>query len=297
MSPSPPTRDPGELGTFLRARRERVAPGDVGLPAGGRRRTPGLRREELAMLAGISVDYLVRLEQGRDLSPSASVLASLSDVLGLREDERRHLSKLAARVGNGPMCPTMTPDEPLSAHTRAMLDRLDPMPAFVLSPLSDLVAWNDGYDRLMRPAGMFDREPPNVLRYTFLSPRSRTVFRDWQAIAAEQVSNLHVAAVRCLDDSCEALVGELSVHSPDFARLWARHDVGEKRGGTKRLDHPDVGPLTVEFEALALAGSADRRLVTYLPADEASARRLDALVAGAGAGTAGAAPRLRVVGD
>jgi transcriptional regulator with XRE-family HTH domain len=292
-------RDPGELGTFLRARRERVTPAEVGLPPGGRRRTPGLRREELAMLAGISVDYLVRLEQGRDQSPSASVLASLSAVLRLSDDERFHLTKLAAKMGHADMCPQPTGQEqPITATVRTIVERLHPMPAFVLSPLGDILVWNDAYDRLMRPAGMFDREPPNVLRYTFLSPQARTVFRDWEAIAGEQVSNLRAVALHCVDGSCEALVGELSVHSPDFARLWALHDVGEKRWGTKLLTHPRAGDLAVDFEALLVPGDAERRLVTYVAADETSAGRLDALVAGADAEAAPGWPaRLRVVGD
>jgi transcriptional regulator with XRE-family HTH domain len=293
MAP-PANTDPTELGKFLRARRERVQPGDVGLPAGGRRRTPGLRREELALLAGISVDYLVRLEQGRDLSPSLSVLGSLSDVLGLGDDERLHLTKLAHR-NRGEMCPTASGvDEPLSPTVHAMVEHLHPMPAFVLSGTGDLLTWNDAYARLMAPTGMLDGEPPNVLRFTFLDHRARSVFREWEGLATEQVSNLRAAAVRCTGDQCQVLVGELSVRSADFARLWARHDVGEKRSGTKHLAHPAVGPLSVDFEALTIAGEAERRLVTYVPADEVSAARLAALVAGAGSATP---PRLRVVGD
>jgi transcriptional regulator with XRE-family HTH domain len=287
--------EPTTLGTFLRARRERVTPGEVGLPTGGRRRTPGLRREELALLAGISVDYLVRLEQGRDQSPSAPVLAALSDVLRLTEDERKHLLSLTAMANHGELCPTAAPPRPLGAGTLAVLDRLDPMPAFVLSAVGDLLAWNDAYDRLMRPTGMLDTgpandRPPNSLRYTFLDPRSRTVFRDWPVIAAEQVANLRAATIGSPDDEARALVGELSVSSPDFARLWARHDVAEKRQGLKRLAHPRAGELTVEFEAMLLAGDSGRRLVTYLAADEASAARLDELVRD---GT----PRLRMVDE
>jgi transcriptional regulator with XRE-family HTH domain len=294
--PSSRERDPGELGRFLRARRERVSPADVGLPAGGRRRTPGLRREELAMLAGISVDYLVRLEQGRDQSPSGSVLASLSDVLGLTDDERFHFAKLVQR-SRGEMCPySEAGDEPLSPTVQAMVERLHPMPAFVLSVRGDVLLWNDAYERLMRPTGLLDDEPPNVLRYTFLDPRARTVFAEWESLAAEQVSNLRTSTVRCTDEAGQALVGELSVRSPDFARLWARHDVSEKRSGTKRLVHPVVGAVNVDFEALALSGDNDRRLVTYVPADAVTAARLEALLSDP-APAASSPARLRVVGE
>lgn len=284
--------DPGSLGSFLRSRRERVGPAEVGLPGGGRRRTPGLRREELAMLAGISVDYLVRLEQGRDRCPSAAVLAALADVLRLDRDERAHLTLLTARTSHAELCPAERAVQPLSAATRAVVDQLHPLPAFVLSPVADVLAWNGAFDALMRPTGLLDLVPPNLVRFTFLVPGARSTFPDWEAVAAEQVANLRAASGRA-PGACMALVGELSVRSAEFARRWARHDVGEKRRGVKRLGHPVAGEVTVEFEALVVPGPGEPRLVIYRPVDEPGAARLAALVA-ASTRPAGA-PHLRAV--
>ncbi len=248
------------------------------------------------MLAGISVDYLVRLEQGRDLTPSAAVLAALSDALRLGEEERRHLVALVAGVAQTEMCSPAPPPSSLGATTLALLQRLDPTPGFVLERSAKVVAWNPAYERLMRPAGLFDIEPLNVARYTFLVPASRSLYRDWGAIAREQVSNLRAATGRCYGDKAlEGLIGELSVKSADFARLWANHEVGEKRRGIHRLAHPVAGEIELDFEVLILADPGERRLVTYLPASQASAAALDRLVAdddpvGARAG------HLRVVG-
>jgi transcriptional regulator with XRE-family HTH domain len=271
---SVPEDDP--LGVFLRSRRERLAPSDLGIPGGGRRRTPGLRREEVAMLAGISVDYLVRLEQGRDRSPSASVLAALSDALRLDADERRHVLTLVARSTQPEMCPSPLPPSPLSAHSLALLERLEPTPAFIAEPSGDVVSWNRAYRRLMDAAGLFDREPPNLLRHTFLHPASRSLYRDWGAVAREQVAGLRAAATRCtVGRSLDGLIGELSVASAEFARLWAQHEVHERRRGVDRVVHPVAGPMDLAFEVLLLPDRGDRRLTTYLPADGASAIALE----------------------
>ncbi len=268
-----------KLGSFLRSRRERLSPAEAGFPSAGRRRTPGLRREELALLAGISVDYLVRLEQGRDLSPSAAVLAALSDALRLNEDERQYLMALVAALTQTEMCPTVPPPSRLSSTTLALLERLHPMPGSVVEPWGEVLAWNTAYDRLMRPAGLFEAEPPNLLRYTFLMAASRSLYRDWDAVAREQVRTLRAATGSCLvAGTLERVVGELSVKSADFADLWATHEVGEKRRGTQRMAHPVGGEMELEFEVLILADPGERRLVTYMPADEASAAALEGLV-------------------
>jgi transcriptional regulator with XRE-family HTH domain len=286
------------LAAFLRSRRERVRPEDVGLPAGTRRRTPGLRREEVAQLAGISVDYLVRLEQGREHGPSAPVLASLSRALLLDHDERVHLNDLVSGETRRDMCTTPPGSpKPVNATTLALLDRLHPAPAFLLERTTEVVAWNPAYERLARPTGLFDLDPPNLIRYTFLHPAARTLYRDWDAIADEQVSNLRAAWAHFGDDGpVESLVAELSAESEPFVARWRDHDVAEKRRGTKRLDHPVVGHLDLEFEALLVPDPGERRLVTYLPIGQVSSERLDRLVGEEPASAARTVRHLRVVG-
>lgn len=231
------------------------------------------------MLAGISVDYLVRLEQGREVSPSAAVLAALSDALRLDEDERQHLMALVAAVTQTEMCPSVPPASRLSSTTLALLQGLNPMPACVLEPWGDVRAWNPAYELLMRPAGLFEVDPPNVLRYTFLMPASHSLYRDWDGVAGDQVSSLRAATGSCVvARTLERIVGELSLKSADFARLWAIHEVGEKRRGTQRLAHPVAGEMELEFEVLTLADPGERRLVSFMPADEASAVALEGLV-------------------
>lgn len=270
--------EPAELGTFIRSRRERVSPEDVGLPPGARRRTPGLRREELAMLAGISVDYLIRLEQGRETNPSPDVLAALAQALRLDEQERLHLGKLGTAGQRHPgLCPSVATGD-LNPLTQAVLDRLQGTPAFVVDVLSDLVGWNEAFSQVMAGTGLFDLDPPSLMRFTFLSDRARTVFPEWEEVASEQVGNLRQAAPTCSHDpAMTELVGELSLNSPDFVRLWSRHDVGEKMRGTKGLMHPTAGRLTVDFEALMIPESPQRRLVVWLPADAETASAFERL--------------------
>jgi len=281
-----------DFGAFLRARRERVSPEEVGLLPGGRRRTPGLRREELATLAGISVDYLVRLEQGRETSPSLDVVRALGLALRMRDDEVKHLWSLVHRANSAEMCPDMgVPGAGVEPPTQALLDRLDATPAFVIDPLTDVLAWNLAYERLMGPTGILDARPPNLIRFTFTDRRARSLYRDWEAIAREQVGNLrNFVSDNAADAAGRALAGELITASADFARLWEEYAVGQKRRGIKQLAHPAGGPLDLEFTALGLPEPGVLQLVTYLPADEASAVVLDRLVS-----TPAAAPHLRVV--
>ena len=278
MNAVPEPSEPSELASFLRSRRERVSPESVGLPRGGRRRTPGLRREELAMLAGISVDYLVRLEQGRERNPSQSVLASLARALRLEESERLHLGRLGSMSLRHPgLCPSVSNDA-VDDGTLAVLDGMTRSPAYVLDVSTEVLAWNDAYQMLMAPTGLLDRNPPNLLRYTFLDERSRTVFADWGYAAREQVGNLRRAVTTCSDDpAIKELVGELSMKSEDFARLWSAHDVTENTRGALSLAHPLVGPLNLRFEVLLLPDSPFRRLVVYVPADAAATAALGRL--------------------
>ena len=259
------------LADFLRARREQLSPADVGLPNSGRRRTPGLRREELAVLAGVSVDYLVRLEQGRDTHPSGAVLGALADALRLSDDERLHLKRLAAITGAPELCPqALAGPVEVPPTLRALLDRLDPTPAFVVGAWFDLLAWNTAWGRLMAPVGILDDPRPNLARFTFADPRARTVYSDWTATADEQASALRSMSLhRGYEPGFTALVDELQ-QVPAFVERWSSHQVVEKRRGTKRLRHPVVGELRVAYEVLVSPGDGDLRLITWLPADEAS---------------------------
>ncbi|MBX6768536.1 MAG: helix-turn-helix domain-containing protein, partial [Actinomadura rubrobrunea] len=179
-----------QLGAFLRSRREAVTPGDVGLPAGPRRRTPGLRRAELATLSGVSVDYLTRLEQGRDRHPSPQILAALADALRLSPDERVQLRDLAkAASGADILCPGAVPPERQVRPTmRALLERLDSTPAVLLNRLGDVLAHTSSYERLAGPIGLLDGEPPNQARFVFADERARAAYPDWDRVADARVA-------------------------------------------------------------------------------------------------------------
>jgi transcriptional regulator with XRE-family HTH domain len=268
----------GELGRFLRSRRESVAPADVGLPTGPRRRTPGLRRAELATLAGISVDYLVRLEQGRDTRPSAQVLAALAGAMQLDEDDLAHLRKLAAVSGGRELCPRSRPvAQAVRPTVKAMLEAWEPSPAFVINRLSDVLAWTRGFERIARPVGMLDLDPPNLARYTFGDERSLSVYPDWDAVADEAVGNLR-SGIASEDAQSLELVEELAdAAGTAFTDRWHSKPMRLKRSGIKRLVHPDVGELRIAFETLELPDLDEQRLVIWLAADQATSAALDQL--------------------
>jgi transcriptional regulator with XRE-family HTH domain len=287
--------DHDDLAGFLRAKREQLRPAEVGLPDHGRRRTPGLRREEVATLAGVSIDYLVRLEQGRDTNPSPSVLAALSQALRLSDDEKHHMAKLSA-CGHAPsLCPTVTTASREVPDTeRALLDALGATPAFVLGPFGDVLAWNDAWESVVRPLGLLDGPSPNVVRHVFLHPEAATTYLDWDGAADDQVRTLRAASVRWGSDvGLVALLAELA-EVPAFAERWSRHAVEEKRRGVKRLRHPSAGELGVAYEILLLPDDTGQRLVSWLPADDATARALGELAA---VPTATSPARLRLVGE
>jgi transcriptional regulator with XRE-family HTH domain len=266
-----------ELGAFLRTRREAVTPAEVGLPAGRRRRTPGLRRAELATLAGLSVDYLVRLEQGRDRRPSPQVLGALADALRLSDGERE-LLRLAAKITGGEPCPAAQPPaEAVRPSVRALLARLDATPAYVANRLGDVLATTSGFRRLAGPAGLLDGEPPNVLRYLFADDRAWVVFPEWDRIADEQIALLRTCA-RTVDPHVAELAKELEVSAGAAFTTRAEAPLRQpERTGVERWRHPEVGELRLAYECLALPDADDQRLVAYLPADDATAAALDQL--------------------
>jgi len=286
--------EPTELAEFLRARRERLTPGDVGLPDLGHRRTPGLRREEVATLAGVSVDYLVRLEQGRDTNPSPAVLAALAKALRLSEEERAHLGHLVLRTNNAAMCPSAGD---LATEVRPtvlrMLDQLDPIPAFVLGPLGDVLAANDAWQSLMRGSGLFvettptpERRPtdaagwndaPNLITFVFLDPAATRIFRDWETVADAQAGRLRSAQARWgSEPRFQALLDALAA-APEFVARWEAHAVDERPRGVTRLEHAQVGELRLAHEVLLLP-EEDHRLVSWLPNDDVSEKALRAVL-------------------
>jgi transcriptional regulator with XRE-family HTH domain len=258
---------------FLRARREQLQPADVGLPDNGRRRTPGLRREEVATLAGVSIDYLVRLEQGRDSRPSPSVIAALADALRLDDDARRQLYTMAMISQSAELCPARRPlAREVAPTVKALLEALSPTPAFVLGPSNDVLGWNGAWEQLVRPLGMLDGAAPNLARHAFLHPDARTVYPDWTAVADEQAGRLRAATGRWADDDgFTALMDELAA-VPEFTERWSRFATTDKRRGTTLIAHPDLGRLRFDYEVLLLPDAVDeQRLVTWLPADDATA--------------------------
>ncbi len=263
------------LGDFLRARRGRVRPEQVGLPVGtGRRQTPGLRREEVASLAGLSVDYYVRLEQGRDTNPSPAVLDGLAVALRLDEDERAHLYRLARVVADRRGRPV-----PVAARPGlvVLLESVRPTPSFVLDRLSNVLAANPEGLRLL--SGIAEWEPVrrNLVRYVFGHPAARAVFEDWEAMAKDCVA--HLRTVQGEDPSSPGLAvltAELSAASAEFAELWAHYDVRTKRGSRRVFRHPAVGWFALTSEILTAPDG--QRFVAFQAAPDGPDRDAVALL-------------------
>ncbi|MEV4637067.1 helix-turn-helix transcriptional regulator [Actinoplanes sp. NPDC049548] len=254
--------DRGELAAFLRSRRERIRPAEVGLPAGVRR-TPGLRREEVAQLAYISTEYYTRLEQARGPHPSREVLSGLSRALRLSDAERAHLHHLAG-------VPPQPPSAPSRVVRRSILDLLDRLPhaaAFVTSAVYEVIAWNSLAAALMEDFSALSRRDRNLARRVFLDPRGagRSLWgvSDAAHFARSVAQGLRATAARYPDDAETAgLIRELLDGSDEFARLWAAREVAVAPALVKTFDHPVVGPVTVNCDALDVA-DRDQRVVIY----------------------------------
>jgi transcriptional regulator with XRE-family HTH domain len=267
------------FGAFLRARREAITPADVGLPAGSRRRTPGLRRSELATLAGISVEYLTRLEQGRDRRPSTEVLGALIEALQLSAEDRAQLRLILGHDKPAALCPRVAtpPVQTVRAGVQAILDQLDPNPALVINRLSEVLAHTTGYERLAGPVGVLDADPPNLLRYLFTDARARDAHPEWARLADAQVNYLKLG-FHCEDPHSTSLTEELSNAAGDeFTSRFEAPPAVHERTGVERWVHPEVGELRLGFEVLELPDADDQFLIIYLPADEATAIALDRL--------------------
>ncbi|MFI9082085.1 helix-turn-helix transcriptional regulator [Streptomyces sioyaensis] len=252
-----------ELGDFLRSRRARLQPEDVGLPhAGGHRRVPGLRREELAMLAGVSVAYYTRLEQGHARNASTEVWDAIARVLRLDETERAHLLRLAQPRQSGRGGPARGPR--VRGSLVQLLDAMEGVPAYLLGPRTDVLGWNRMARALLFDFAARARRERNMARLVFLEPAARDLFDEWERKARETVGYLRLDAGRWPGDRIlTELVGELSVRSEEFRRMWAEHAVADKGHGTKRLRHPLVGSLTLSYETFQLPSDPGLHVVTY----------------------------------
>ncbi|GAA4599526.1 helix-turn-helix transcriptional regulator [Planotetraspora phitsanulokensis] len=254
-----------KLGDFLRSRRARVDPESVGLIVRGHRRVTGLRREELAQLAGVSVDYYTRLEQGRSKNASPVVLDAIARALQLGETERKHLFHLANPICIPTRCGKVRPQRVRQA-THILLDTLErgDIPAAVIGLGTDILAANLMFRAMMTGFDAMSPRERNLARFVFLDPRSRALHLDWEVIAADATAMLRFSIGRHQHDPrLHELTMELCLHSEDFRRIWDEHHVIDRISGTKRYQHPAVGAFTLGYQALTLPGDADQMLLIY----------------------------------
>ncbi|UUV31903.1 helix-turn-helix transcriptional regulator [Amycolatopsis roodepoortensis] len=262
------------LGDFIRAKRDAIQPESLGLPDRGRRRSPGLRRLDLAARAGISMEYLARIEQGRDRNPSTAVVNAIADALSLGTSERNHLRYLAKITGDE--CSAhFKPAPPRRQVRQSVMDTLRMLEqgiAIVTNRLGDVLAYTGTYATVTSGTGLLDAETPNITRYVFTDPRARTFFTDWDAIADEQAFDLWLAPSV---ENLEWLTAELiPLAGTDFTRRLNRHEV--PRRGVLRLKHPAGPELRLTRETLELPAD-DQQIVVFLPADDRTAQAVDQL--------------------
>ncbi|GAB2700743.1 helix-turn-helix transcriptional regulator [Kitasatospora kifunensis] len=258
--------DRRELAAFLRSRRERITPADVGLPAGPRRRTPGLRREEVATLAYISTEYYTRLEQARAPRPSREVLAGITRALRLSDAERDHLHHLAGE----PPGPAPGPSREVRQSILDLLNRLPQTAAFVTSAAYEVIAWNDLAAALMEDFSAVPRRERNLVRRVFLGsrPLAQRLYgvSNADSFARTAARRLRATAARYPDDpEVAALVAELLAGSAEFVQLWASHDVSAEHTLVKAFQHPVVGPITLNCDVLEIP-DRDQQMVLYTAA-------------------------------
>jgi transcriptional regulator with XRE-family HTH domain len=278
-NPSPVQRNGNELrrrelGAFLRNRRERVRPEQVGLRPTRRRRTPGLRREEVAQLAGVGVTWYTWLEQGRDINASAQVLDAIARTLQFDTHEHSHLFTLAGltrtTIANQclELCPTVQP----------LIDQLEPLPAAVMNDRLDLLAYNRVYASFFEHLDAIPIEDRNILWLAFTDQRWRDVIVDWDDVAGQLVAEYRAAMAEHLDEPVwKTLVARLHHASPEFTAVWERHDVQGVESRTKRAMHPTAGLLSLDYTNLWLGQRLGTRIVAFTPANERTRSRLERL--------------------
>jgi transcriptional regulator with XRE-family HTH domain len=262
-----------EVAGFLRSRRARLRPDDVGLPDGARRRTPGLRREEVAHLADISVTYYTFLEQGRDVRPSQQVLASLARALRLTPAERAHLHEL---VNGSPSPVAAAAPDTLAPEVAAIVSRLDPWPAYVTGRCWDVLAVNRAARALWADWPARPHDERNVLWWTFMDPSARMVLADWENEAKAQLARFRSASARHPDDpQFLELIERLQAGSLEMRRWWPEHEVIPLGSGVKRIRHPALGVIDFHHVVFQVADDPEQKLVTFTAGPQDSARIAD----------------------
>ena len=260
-----------ELGKFLKSRRARLKPEDFGMPAGSRRKTPGLRREELALLAGVGVTWYTWLEQGREINASTQVLDAVARTLRLDRAERWHLYALAEAMPVVASTPRCTVPDSIVEIVRS----LDPLPAVVVNARFDIITENDAYTDLFRHVHSLPCVHRNALWCTITEPRSRELFPQYEENVRYMVARLRASYGRHVGDpDWEEDIRRLSALSTEFAELWALHEVAEFRPTSMAYRHPDAGPLTFTTNELQVQAGPEARLVVRTPADEETRKRL-----------------------
>ncbi len=251
------------LAEFLRSRRARLTPADVGLPPGTRRRTPGLRREEVALLAGVGTTWYTWLEQGRDVRPSAEALSGLARALRLDPSETRHLFILSRRP---PPEADSPPTDQLDEGVRRMLASMDGQPAYVSGWRWDLLAWNEASAAVFGDYGQLTGDERNIMHMVFANAAHRALLTDWEQLARVTLATFRADTARYAGHpDLERLIAALDQKSPEFRAWWPRHEVLAPMAGNKRIDHPEMGRMTFEHMSLTLDGGSGLRLVVFTP--------------------------------
>jgi transcriptional regulator with XRE-family HTH domain len=264
-----------DLAAFLWARRAALSPDQVGLrPGVRRRRVQGLRREEVANLAGVSYSWYTRLEQGQDIRATAEVIDSIADALQLTHDEHRHLRRLAAL----PLEATDNQDESVDEHSRQLLARLSPAPAYVLGPRSDYLAWNDALSAVFCDVAALPSNRRNVLWATFTAPGVRESLVDWEGHARRVVGQFRAeAAAHPTDQRFTTIANELASVSEEFRHWWSSHEVVRAAGGAQSFRHPAVGVLSTHLMQLRLLDRPSLKLIIHHPSTEEDLHKLDTI--------------------
>jgi transcriptional regulator with XRE-family HTH domain len=267
-----------ELVDFLRSRRAQLTPADVGIPAAGRRRTPGLRREEVSQLSGVSLTWYTWLEQGRDINVSHQVLAAIARTLRLDRAETAHLAALAGHGASATAVQAQWEEPPESLER--LLQAITPNPAYAISPRWDIVTWNRAYAALFLDIATLPASERNLLWLVFTNPSVRSLVVNWKREARRLLAQFRAEAGHLLaDEAYKELVDRLMAASPEFREWWSLHDVAYFASSQREFDHPIIGRLVLDHHKLSLADYPELRIIVYTPtADARGQRTLDQML-------------------